>query len=51
VYYRRLLEAGVESTVRTVAGSFHASDLMFRNVTPDLYDATVESMHRFAADL
>lgn len=50
-YHRRLTEAGVKATARTVAGTYHAGDLMLRAATPDMYDATVESVHRFAAGL
>ncbi|NGO43367.1 alpha/beta hydrolase fold domain-containing protein [Streptomyces ureilyticus] len=51
VYHRRLVEAGVEATSRTVAGTCHGGDLMLRAATPDMYDATVESVHHFAAGL
>ncbi|MFJ9085733.1 alpha/beta hydrolase fold domain-containing protein [Streptomyces sp. NPDC102384] len=50
-YHRRLAEAGVKATVRTVAGTCHAGDLMFRTATADMYDAAVDSVHRFAASL
>ncbi|MEV2192077.1 alpha/beta hydrolase fold domain-containing protein [Streptomyces phaeochromogenes] len=51
VYHRRLVEAGVEAASRTVAGTSHAGDLMFRSAVPEMYDATVESVHHFAAGL
>ncbi|MDN5749221.1 MAG: alpha/beta hydrolase [Pseudonocardia sp.] len=50
-YHRTLVEAGVEATSRMVAGACHAGDLMLRAAAPDLYRATVESVHRFAAGL
>ncbi len=48
-YHRKLAEAGVEVTARTVAGACHAGDIMFRAAAPDMYLATVEDVHRFAA--
>lgn len=50
-YHRRLFEAGVEAMSRTVAGTCHAGDLMLRTAIPEMYDETVESVHRFAAGL
>ncbi|MFD6994449.1 alpha/beta hydrolase fold domain-containing protein [Streptomyces sp. NPDC059943] len=50
-YHRALVEAGVESTFRTVAGTGHAGDLMFRAAVPEMYEATVQSVHSFAAGL
>ncbi|GAB3274719.1 alpha/beta hydrolase fold domain-containing protein [Kineosporia babensis] len=47
-YHRRLLEAGVESSVRTVPGFTHAADLMFRAAIPEEFFATIRSVHRFA---
>lgn len=48
-YHRKLVEAGVEVTSRTVAGACHAGDIMFRAAAPDMYLATVADVHRFAA--
>ncbi|MGZ4665778.1 MAG: alpha/beta hydrolase fold domain-containing protein [Frankiaceae bacterium] len=48
-YYRKLLHAGVNVTGRTVLGVCHAGDLMFRRAIPDVYAATVNDLHRFAA--
>ncbi|WP_369215342.1 alpha/beta hydrolase fold domain-containing protein [Streptomyces flavofungini] len=50
-YHRALLAAGVQATCRTVAGTGHAGDLMFRAAVPAMYEATVQSVHRFAAGL
>ncbi|MEU7476400.1 alpha/beta hydrolase fold domain-containing protein [Lentzea sp. NPDC042327] len=50
-YYRTLVEAGVKSAVRTVAGLCHAGELLFREAVPELYAEVVGSVHRFAAGL
>jgi len=50
-YHRRLLEAGVEASTRTVPGACHAAELMFRAAAPDLYLETITDIHRFAAGL
>ena len=48
-YYRKLLHAGVSATGRTVLGVCHGADLMFRTAIPDMYAATINDLHRFAA--
>lgn len=48
-YHRTLVEAGVDARSRTVAGACHGADLMFRRAAPDMYLATVQDVHRFAA--
>lgn len=50
-YHRKLVAAGVEATSRTVPGACHGADLMFRAAAPDMYLATIEDVHRFAAAL
>jgi len=50
-YHRTLVDAGVDARSRTVAGACHAADLMFRAAAPDMYRATVQDLHRFAAGL
>jgi acetyl esterase len=50
-FYRKLTEAGVEATTRTVPGACHGADLMFRAAAPDLYLGTIDDVHRFAAGL
>lgn len=48
-YYRSLVAAGVPASTRTVPGSCHAADLMFRDAAPDLYLNTIADLHRFAS--
>jgi len=48
-YFRKLLAAGVDATGRTVLGACHAGDLLFRGAIPDMYAATIQDVHRFAA--
>lgn len=48
-YYRKLLHAGVDATGRVVLGACHAGDIMFRTAIPEMYEATVHDIHRFAA--
>ena len=50
-YYDKLVEAGVAATTRTVPGACHGADLMFRAAAPDMYLATINDVHRFAAGL
>jgi acetyl esterase/lipase len=47
-YHRGLVEAGVPADIRTVLGACHAGDLMFRAAAPDMYEATISDIHRFA---
>ncbi len=49
-YYRKLLHAEVNATGRTVLGACHAADLMFRTAIPDMYAATINDLHHFAAN-
>jgi acetyl esterase/lipase len=50
-YYRKLLGAGVSAVGRTVHGTPHAGDLSFPDVTPELYQETLRSLHGFARSL
>ena len=40
-YFRMLLDAEVPAVSRTVNGTCHAGDLIFRDVTPDVFMATI----------
>ena len=51
VFYRRLMAAGVSAIGRTVHGTSHAGDLAFPDLTPDLYNQTLRSLHQFAHSL
>ncbi|MDG2261471.1 MAG: alpha/beta hydrolase fold domain-containing protein [Actinomycetota bacterium] len=50
-YFAKLLEAGVSATSRTVNGTVHAGDLMFRAVMPDAFLATMRDVKGFADSL
>lgn len=47
-YYAKLLAAGVPTVSRTVNGTCHAGDLLFRQAMPDVYAASVASVRDFA---
>ena len=50
-YFAKLLEAGVSATSRTVNGTCHGGDLMFRAAMPDAFMATVRDVKGFADSL
>jgi acetyl esterase len=50
-YHRTLEKAGVTTALRTVPGACHAADLMFRVQMPEVYAATIASIHDFVAAL
>ncbi len=50
-YYRKLLEAGVSAVSRTVNGTCHAGDCLFRSAMPDVYLATIRDLKSFADSL
>ena len=50
-YYRKLLDAGVPAVCRTVNGTCHAGDLIFRAAMPDVFMATVRDIKGFADSL
>jgi acetyl esterase/lipase len=50
-YARKLVDAGVSTICRTVNGTTHAGDVMFRASMPDVYAATVRDLHGFCASL
>ena len=50
-YYHKLKRAGVAASLRTVPGACHAADMMLPAHMPDAYQATVTSLHDFAASL
>ena len=47
-YFRMLLDAGVPAVSRTVNGTTHAGDCMFRAALPDVYLATIRDLRSFA---
>lgn len=50
-YLRKLLRAGVSATGRTVNGTCHAGDCIFRGAMPEAYLATVRDIKGFADSL
>lgn len=50
-YFRKLLDAGVRAVSRTVNGTCHAGDCIFRAAIPDVYLSTVRDIRGFAYSL
>lgn len=50
-YYRKLTRAGVSAVGRTVNGTCHAGDLLFRRDMPEVYASTVRDIKGFADSL
>lgn len=50
-YFRKLLAAGVAAVSRTVNGTCHAGDCIFRGAIPDVYAATIRDIKSFADSL
>jgi acetyl esterase/lipase len=50
-YFRMLLDAGVSATSRTVNGTCHAGDCIFREAMPEAYEATIRDIKGFADSL
>jgi acetyl esterase len=51
VYFRKLLDAGVSAVSRTVNGTCHAGDCIFRGAMPEVYAATIRDIKGFAESL
>ncbi len=50
-YFRKLLDAGVRATSRTVNGTCHAGDCIFAEAMPDVYFSTIRDIKGFADSL
>ena len=50
-YFRKLMQAGVAATSRTVNGTCHAAAELFRKACPDIYRSTTCDIRRFADSL
>jgi acetyl esterase len=50
-YFRKLLGAGVSAVSRTVNGTCHGGDVIFRSAIPDVYLATIRDIKGFADSL
>ena len=50
-YYRMLVDAGVRAVSRTVNGTCHAGDCLFRRAMPDVYFSTIRDIKGFADSL
>ena len=51
VYYRNLLSAGVNAASRTVNGTVHAGDVIFRKATPEICNSTIQDIRSFSRSL
>ncbi|MFZ8990525.1 MAG: alpha/beta hydrolase fold domain-containing protein, partial [Pseudohongiellaceae bacterium] len=47
-YTRRLVEAGVTASCRTINGVTHAGDISYRAAMPEVYEATIRDIKSFA---
>ena len=47
-YYHKLLAAGNGAQARTVNGTCHAGDVIFRTAMPEVYAATAAALRDFA---
>ena len=50
-YFRKLLDAGVRAVSRTVNGTCHAGDCIFRAALPDVFLTTIRDIKSFADSL
>ena len=50
-YFGKLLAAGVSASSRTVNGTCHAGDCLFRDAMPEVYLATIRDINSFAISL
>ncbi len=50
-YFQKLLAAGVSASSRTVNGTCHAGDCLFRDAMPEVYLGTVSDINSFANSL
>ncbi|MGI9595893.1 MAG: alpha/beta hydrolase fold domain-containing protein [Acidimicrobiales bacterium] len=50
-YFQKLLAAGVSASSRTVNGTCHAGDCLFRDAMPEVYAGTVSDINSFANSL
>jgi acetyl esterase/lipase len=50
-YYQKLLAAGVAASSRTVNGTCHAGDCLFRDAMPEVYLSTIRDINSFAYSL
>jgi acetyl esterase/lipase len=50
-YHHKLVAAGVSSVCRTINGTSHAADVIFRAALPDVYAASVRDLVGFAYSL
>jgi acetyl esterase len=50
-YFRKLLDAGVSASSRTVNGTCHAGDCIFRSAMPEVYLGTIRDIKGFADSL
>ena len=47
-YTRKLLDAGVTASSRTINGVTHAGDMSYRTAMPEVYSSSILDIKRFA---
>jgi len=50
-FFRKLLAAKVQATSRTINGTSHAADCIFRDALPDVYLTTIRDIYTFATNV
>ena len=50
-YFRKLMQVGVPVVGRTINGTCHAADTIFRQAMPDVYASTIQDITTFATSL
>ncbi len=48
-FYRKLVRAGVSAVAQTLHGTTHGGDMVFADITPEVYQHTLRSLCSFAA--
>ena len=48
LFHQNLLKAGVSSVCKTLNGTCHAGDILFRKNIPDIYNSTIRDIRSFA---
>ena len=51
LFHQNLLKAGVSSVCKTLNGTCHAGDILFRKNIPDIYNSTIRDIRSFAGGL
>ncbi len=51
VFHKKLLQAGVSSVCKTINGTCHAGDILFKKYIPDIYMSVIQDIFHFADSL